>query len=311
MRWTLRDLLLLLLAAGLLLGYGAAATRSAQEASVIIACGDHLRRIGNALSFYQDDNHDQFPRTRYVPGAPVVAYTGVASADPFGPAGPRANDVTAPAYLLARETLLPAEVFTCPAAYRHGLAEVADFTDQTVRQASNFDARIHYSYALANPYPGTAAEAAGYNLNRRRRVLPPLFAVASDTNPGANDQPPTTQSLDRETVRLANSPNHQRDGQNVLRADGSVEFYLSPFVGVDFDNIYASQATFPQPKGANDAVLLPTWSDGPDEVPSALYWRRVVFVAASILTTAGLLYIIIRSVRRSRSEPAGESWYLG
>jgi prepilin-type processing-associated H-X9-DG protein len=61
-------------------------------------------------------------------------------------------------------------------------------------------------------------------------------------------------------MKQANSNNHEDDGQNVLYGDGHVEFQKNPFVGVQRDNIYTTQAgvVVGSPVNSNDSVMLPT-----------------------------------------------------
>ena len=61
----------------------------------------------------------------------------------------------------------------------------------------------------------------------------------------------------------ANSPNHEREGQNVLYADGHVAYEPTPFVGLGRDNIYTARTGTPptverSPADATDTLLLPT-----------------------------------------------------
>jgi prepilin-type processing-associated H-X9-DG protein len=91
------------------------------------------------------------------------------------------------------------------------------------------------------------------------------FAVAADINPGtapANSDDalkPMAASSARE-MKLANSNNHDKDGQNILYADGHVAWESNPFVGVNKDNIYTSAdgKVIASPTTVDDSVLLPT-----------------------------------------------------
>jgi len=69
-------------------------------------------------------------------------------------------------------------------------------------------------------------------------------------------------------MKQGNSNNHDEDGQNVLYADGHVEFQQNPFVGVKRDMIFARRASsigfnsdatnpFNGPYDADDSCLLP------------------------------------------------------
>src|SRR5580765_1513400 len=49
----------------------------------IQACASNLRSIGQAMAVYANENHGHYPRTWYVPDAPVSYGSGVASPDPF------------------------------------------------------------------------------------------------------------------------------------------------------------------------------------------------------------------------------------
>ena len=75
-------------------------------------------------------------------------------------------------------------------------------------------------------------------------------------------------------MQLANSPNHQGQGENVLYGDGHAEFQQNPYCGTKRDCIYTvsgdtqglstNSKALPtsggncSPKWAGDSVLLPT-----------------------------------------------------
>lgn len=296
-RFRLMDLLVTVGCAAMILGVAIVARQNAQSAQDVAACASHLKQLHAAINVYKTDIN-AFPRTVYVPDAPITAYTGAAASSPFAADGPAPNDVTAAVFLLVYRYQFPADMFNCPAALRNGLAEKEDFDPKRLGNRSNFRARVNYNYSLANMYPSPAAIDAGYDLKSASAD----FALASDTNPGHESASAATTRMTVKEVRLANSPNHQRDGQNILFADGSVRFSASPFVRDGADNIFASSATFPAPADAGDAVLLPVWSDGPDVTPYAVQLRRWVFVAAMILTTLMLVWVVVRGTRRAKQE---------
>ena len=71
---------------------------------------------------------------------------------------------------------------------------------------------------------------------------------AADLNPGTS--PTATDNVFKPTatssaveMKLANSNNHDKDGQNVLYGDGHVEFQSNPFCGVQRDNIFARRGS--------------------------------------------------------------------
>ena len=168
---------------------------------------------------------------------------------------------------------------------------------ESVQDISNFPDRRNLSYSYVNPYPSQAAMDAGFKLNY---TLTSDYAIAADINPGGEAvvklQPgrmPTTAPYARrsppkftETMRKANSPNHGGFGQNVLYADGHVEWQPTPFCGTardrqqtggrqaGRDNIYVRQ--FPTDRtdpivgpvsDQLDTILLPTASAGGDGEP--------------------------------------------
>ena len=81
--------------------------------------------------------------------------------------------------------------------------------------------------------------------------LAPRFALMADMGPPAVEK---AAGADR-----ANSPNHEGLGQNVLYADGSVEFRPSPLAGIDDDHIYRTRLNLilDSPQDATDSILLP------------------------------------------------------
>ena len=222
--------------AGILL----ASLEMARNRSYRMQCANNLRQIGQSLEIYAGENKGAYPRTIYKPGAPPVAGTGGAAADPFGVGGPEPNDVTAAMFLLMRVQKLDPAIFICP------------YTDVNVFQIepgkpllrSNFtDYHKNLGYSYANPYPDAAAEAAGYQLRSHMKAQ---FAVAADLNPGAKFGP--------------NARNHEDAGQNVLFADGHVSWAPIPKMGINEDDIYhnAKGELWGSPADANDSVLLPT-----------------------------------------------------
>ncbi|MGC4030720.1 MAG: hypothetical protein QM754_03075 [Tepidisphaeraceae bacterium] len=294
-RYRLADLLVTLAVVVALGTAVAGVRRQAQDDSVIIGCSAKMRQLAQALVMYQSLSNGEFPRTRYDPAKPLTAFTNPDAADPFSDAGPQPNDTSAAMFLLARTIDLPPEAFICPGATRNNLAEEDDFDRQTARQRSNFRARLHDNYSLANMYPSVAAVAAGYSLDSFATKLPATFVIASDTNPGGPGPKVATTQMSRRDMRQANSPNHERDGQNVMFADGSVQFFNSPFVGTDHDNVFTSQLSPDnlQPAGAADSVLLPAWSDGPQLTARATVNRRWVLAVGG----TGILLVMAWIVR--------------
>ena len=102
-------------------------------------------------------------------------------------------------------------------------------------------------------------------------TIAPRLWIEPGISPIANDNigyPTATSSA--KDMKLANSNNHDKDGQNILYGDGHVAWESNPFVGTNRDNIftYATNTSGGQgadkAKGsydANDSFLLPTDDD--------------------------------------------------
>ena len=240
-------------------------------------CGSNLRQIGQAMRLYgiDDAKAGLYPRTRYYPADPTPRFfTNPMATDPFGDDGPTPNDVTAGMWHLMRYADLSPETFLCPADAE---ARAVDFERLGVAgkmQMSNFPGRENLSYSFANPYPTPAAEKAGWKWSDSLNSTMP---VAADANPGGSVMLTLTPDSGVEAMRAGNSPNHGREGQNVLFADGSVRFVMTPLEGARKDNIFTAGGPetlvadpptggvkiVSPPLTPSDMVLLPTAVDYP------------------------------------------------
>jgi prepilin-type N-terminal cleavage/methylation domain-containing protein/prepilin-type processing-associated H-X9-DG protein len=247
-----------------------------------IKCGSNLRQIGQAILLYSNENKGAYPRTFYVPGAPLAfsddASDGSVVRDPFGlkgvPGRVPDNDVMAAMFLLIRTQDITSEVFVCP----NSNAEKDVYGSAAGANAQNKSSftkwRTNNSYSLANPYPDKTVGVGpqrpdGYRWNS---MLGAEFAVAADVNPGVGDGYDVTKVTDTSSAKdmmRVNSPNHQGAGQNVLYGDGHVEFQQNAFCGTKRDHIYTvagnangeptttSKTVVGSPSWAGDSVLLP------------------------------------------------------
>jgi prepilin-type N-terminal cleavage/methylation domain-containing protein/prepilin-type processing-associated H-X9-DG protein len=223
-----------------------------------IKCRSNLSCIGQAIALYANDNKGAYPRTRHRAGAAATKFTGAGSAKPFGDEGPADNDVTAALWLLVRNCDVNPEVFICPSSKQE-----KDARAQSPDQLSNFSDAGVLSYSYAHPYPDAAGVEKGYKLDTK---LNAGFVVMADRNEcedryaNVNATTVTTAAIMR-----MNSRNHEGEGQNVLFADGHVEWVTSPFVGVERDHIYTrhgSSGGNPMeqwPEDGVDTILLPVF----------------------------------------------------
>lgn len=133
---------------------------------------------------------------------------------------------------------------------------------------SNFiNADKHLSYSFQNPYP--ASTAPPQNL-RWAGTVHPRLAIAADKNPGMSSGSSVSivvKTSPAKQMKISNSQNHERVGQNVLYVDGHVSFEQTPFVGPPRDNIYTTKSRsnaltggpiVASPVDGNDCILLPT-----------------------------------------------------
>lgn len=272
------------------------AQRSREQAHRV-KCASNLRRIGQSIQIYANDNKGAFPRTIFGtddPNPVPTEYTGVDATDPFGPGGPASNDTTAPLYLLLRVGDIGPEVFICPSTEK--IWDVSPWP-RAPKSASNFTSRSHLTYGYTNPYPSQAARMMGFKLNY---TLSSDFAIAADMGAAAPAAMQTAANAPRAQMVKANSPNHAGDGQNVLYADCHVDWATTifagsprPVVGAPRDNVYAfgvdTTQTAPSagirgaPVDQYDTVILPAVDIGPQPAAAVL----------SLMEQPGLLLLIV------------------
>ena len=313
--FTLVELLVLVLLLALLTGVVLRlVVRTHHHEGGRVRCASNLRQIGQALQMYANDFGGQFPRVAYDgAGGPPAEYTAPLAPNPFGPGGPAPNDVTAALFLLVRTQDLTPEVFVC---HNVKYAQPWDFGGggRTAQQTSNFPGRQFITYSFANPYAAPEVEKGGFN---RTITSSSEFAIAADMNPGGPAVTEVTPTSPRQRMSAANSPNHNGDGQNVLYADGHVEFQNTPFCGVlrttrpggQFrDNIYTfgvspGAGVRGPPADAIDSVLLPTALDGPAPVPPAK-WKTPLLAVLAAAAALLLWFLRRRRLAAQRTLPA-------
>jgi type II secretory pathway pseudopilin PulG len=267
----------------------------ARETANRVKCASNLRQIGQAILMYANENKQQFPRTpQSATPAPTwgTGPTTPGTPDPFispndGSARETLDDVSAGLFLLLRTQDITTGVFVCPSSnaeawdYGGGSNTAQNWVNWYIGTASD-ELHKNLSYSYQCPYGSAIAISGNWKLTTS---LPADYAVASDINPGVSVPSTTINVCNVSTnapasqMRLANSANHEQDGQQVLYGDGHVDWSNNPFCGTQRDNIYtgriastgAAQTTPFSTGGAcikgsstsgqydsTDSVLLPT-----------------------------------------------------
>jgi type II secretory pathway pseudopilin PulG len=276
-----------------------------------VVCGTNLKGLGNAMVVYANDFDGQYPcQGRGVENTWADSTDGWVNPDKDWN---EPGDITVGAslYLLVRLADVSPKFFVCPKSDQDEFSgknpdklDIVDLWDFGQHEAGRRDpweaegpARC-VSYSYHQPYdPANAAtgKAGRFRADDQRSAA---FAMAADRNPfydpkltetafngsnvmecvsliGAHWDPSYSPSVgsERQNIMVANSQPHQREGQNVLFADGHSNFERTPDVGVGNDNIYTRmESKTSQDPASWRTGIAPQRPDrtGDDETPAAM-----------------------------------------
>ncbi|HDR05510.1 MAG TPA: type II secretion system protein [Candidatus Marinimicrobia bacterium] len=267
--FTLIELLVVIAIIAMLLAILMPALSKVKKIAQRVVCGTNLKGLGTAQTVYA---HDYDGRYTVQGGRTNPNWVNQMAATAwYAPTLPWNDDSVAPnisigtsLYLLVREADVSPKSFICPAGGENEFdGRNPDNRDLVQLWDFGLEPWNRISYAYHSPYKGNDTGVTG-NTGKRSRYAADsqrsaAFAVMADKNPffdsrltfDGNFAGITAQNyMDRSTplnwvdaasryqIFAANAQPHDREGQNVLYADGHSSYESRSDVSVRNDNIY-------------------------------------------------------------------------
>jgi prepilin-type N-terminal cleavage/methylation domain-containing protein len=311
--FTLIELLVVVAIIAMLLAILMPALNKVKKIAQRVVCGTNLKGLGNAQVVYSNDYDGQYVCQGAGAGHTWADGTqGWQNPGKDWNVG-QPITVGASLYLLVRQADVSPKSFVCPSSDQKefsgtntnnfDITELWDFGGGGSPNGETVSTSVSYSYQ--QPYRPTGANNGMFGRYRADDQRSAAFAIMADKSPYYDPKLPlaensttyTPQAImemvgkiadhwqpsgskvdsragsERQRVMVGNAQPHEREGQNVLFADGHNSFEKSPDVGVKNDNIY-NRADFTNANAAfwRQGSMHP-WSpdrSGADEEPSSL-----------------------------------------
>ena len=243
--FTLIELLVVVAIIALLIAILLPSLGRAREMANRGTCLANTRGIVQSMNVYGASEQDAYPVVgqanglNYTPLNATAAVNGanveaaITATDYVGTTN--RGSVMASVFILASQGSVSTKQFICKSDPAGGQASPT--ASSTTSYWMNFDNAFNNSYSFAFCWT-SAGSTGGWWKSSADASIP----IAADMAPLSGSGNPVAQPSNWSQGKVANSNNHQREGQVVAFGDAHSEFMRNPAVGQNNDNIWTSGA---------------------------------------------------------------------